>query len=1002
MASLSTLPLRDFASTRAALISHLRTNYPDKWSNLTTANAGMILLDLAAYVGVSFGWNMDRLANEVFPDSARTPEALIRHALARGYVPQGVVPSSILVDASVDSPVTGVDIVIPAGGQLSASDGSTFEVSEQVIIPVGSTTPRVHIADDSDTVPQYSTLDFIAGKSEVVFTSGVAFHTGAISPGCWIRPTSGIYTDWARIVGVSDDSKTLFLESGFNASFNFPFMVRLMNNDTSPSTILLASSPVGNFASTASTSLGSTVVTVAEALPDNIVPGLWFRMNNPSNCQYNDFFLISGISEDRMSFTLNRPYAPLNEGGFDSVSASFEIEHRGVKLVQGETRTEEFSSTGAAGQRISLLQGNIVRASLRISDDSGATWKVVDTLGSAYGSNAASVLAVPRPGNSYDLVFGDGVLGQIPSGTITVTYQLTRGAQVSVPSGGISTTVPAFQGTSPVSVSVSNPLTKAAGGSDGESLSLLRRNLIAYGRSIGRAVSTQDFVDVLTTGYVTSPGAAGVIVAAAVDQASMSRALGTNEIFLPIWSVGGWKPSNSNAAAVFPYQRVESPGIVLIASAQAFIESKCGVTDRPVVLKGEVDRAIIEVDVQVDASVDVSAAELLAEKKISDLFLSEAILSRRPLFQTEVDAAVRSIPGCVSATVRGMYLDYTDPNLPSTVLDDTPVNLRRVYDLAPRTSSSIVSPGDIVVNVWNNLVGVGVVVRGQYYQATPNNTDLAKDAVRQAIHEYFSSKRPGEQVSADELSLILSGLSTFDVSELSPVVKSYSSNTPLVSSVEDPVVITFSGGGGIGAAASATVVGGSIVGLTLTYGGQQYLTAPTVTITGGGTYASGATAVAQINPSGAVVGLTLVSGGSGFSLLRTFDGLSEGDRILLTGQTDPAQNGVYRVGYDANSYTCTLVRTVDCDNPLKLHPGVYVRNTTTGAYFRYSGSLLNSSNFATAPKPWTTGGYDSASTEILAVRNAVILFARDAKYPSQTIRSAIPGTVYRATSIDLL
>jgi hypothetical protein len=60
-------------------------------------------------------------------------------------------------------------------------------------------------------------------------------------------------------------------------------------------------------------------------------------------------------------------------------------------------------------------------------------------------------------------------------------------------------------------------------------------------------------------------------------------------------------------------------------------------------------------------------------------------------------------------------------------------------------------------------------------------------------------------------------------------------------------VVAFSGGGGSGAEAAATVVNGAIARINLTSAGSGYTTAPTITITdtGGGT---GATALANLSP----------------------------------------------------------------------------------------------------------------------------------------------------------
>ena len=71
------------------------------------------------------------------------------------------------------------------------------------------------------------------------------------------------------------------------------------------------------------------------------------------------------------------------------------------------------------------------------------------------------------------------------------------------------------------------------------------------------------------------------------------------------------------------------------------------------------------------------------------------------------------------------------------------------------------------------------------------------------------------------------------------------------------------------AAATATIDSGAVNAITVTDGGEYYKSAlpPTVTITGGG--GSGATATATVSSAGLVTGITITSGGSGYSSTPT-------------------------------------------------------------------------------------------------------------------------------------
>jgi FtsP/CotA-like multicopper oxidase with cupredoxin domain len=78
--------------------------------------------------------------------------------------------------------------------------------------------------------------------------------------------------------------------------------------------------------------------------------------------------------------------------------------------------------------------------------------------------------------------------------------------------------------------------------------------------------------------------------------------------------------------------------------------------------------------------------------------------------------------------------------------------------------------------------------------------------------------------------------------------------------------VGFTGGGGTGATATATIAGGGVTGVTITNPGTGYTTAPTVTFSGGG--GTGAAGTATIGGQ-TVSALTLNTSGSGYSSTPT-------------------------------------------------------------------------------------------------------------------------------------
>jgi Fe-S-cluster-containing dehydrogenase component len=78
--------------------------------------------------------------------------------------------------------------------------------------------------------------------------------------------------------------------------------------------------------------------------------------------------------------------------------------------------------------------------------------------------------------------------------------------------------------------------------------------------------------------------------------------------------------------------------------------------------------------------------------------------------------------------------------------------------------------------------------------------------------------------------------------------------------------VTFSSGGGTGAAGTATVANGAVTAITVTNAGTGYTSAPRIAFSGGG--GTGATATAVLGP-GSVISLIINWGGSGYTSAPT-------------------------------------------------------------------------------------------------------------------------------------
>ena len=125
----------------------------------------------------------------------------------------------------------------------------------------------------------------------------------------------------------------------------------------------------------------------------------------------------------------------------------------------------------------------------------GEAWTEVDTF--AYSTSTDKhYRLIYDDNNNYYLQFGDGKFGMImPSGsTIEISYYVTMGSNGNITSGAIST-VPSTISSMGTNVQVSNPYS-TADGLDSEGIELLRSHIGIHARTMGIAITKQDFVDI--------------------------------------------------------------------------------------------------------------------------------------------------------------------------------------------------------------------------------------------------------------------------------------------------------------------------------------------------------------------------------------------------------------------------------------------------------------------------------------------------------------------------
>lgn len=120
--------------------------------------------------------------------------------------------------------------------------------------------------------------------------------------------------------------------------------------------------------------------------------------------------------------------------------------------------------------------------------------------------------------------------------------------------------------------------------------------------------------------------------------------------------------------------------------------------------------------------------------------------------------------------------------------------------------------------------------------------------------------------------------------------------------------VTFSGGGGSGAAGTAVITNGRVTGITITSPGSSYTSAPTIAFSGGGGTGAAATAVL----SGATVAsATITSGGTGRTITVTDNTVyPSGDsraNVLVTVADRFNKRKEYNIGISPGNRTIDLL-----------------------------------------------------------------------------------------------
>jgi hypothetical protein len=129
---------KDYEGFRQALMEQLREKVPE-YKDYSESDMGIVLLELAAYGFDILSYYNDKVANEVFLETARERDSIVHLCRQIGYELRAGVPAKYKQVFEITPQET--DFVLPAGFQVmtSGEDGQIFETLTELTIPAGAT-----------------------------------------------------------------------------------------------------------------------------------------------------------------------------------------------------------------------------------------------------------------------------------------------------------------------------------------------------------------------------------------------------------------------------------------------------------------------------------------------------------------------------------------------------------------------------------------------------------------------------------------------------------------------------------------------------------------------------------------------------------------------------------------------------------------------------------------------------------------------------------------------
>lgn len=455
---------KDYASFRRLMLDRMSAITPD-WRERNPADAHIMLVELLAYAADHLSYYQDAVATEAYLGTARKRVSLRRHARLLDYFMHDGANARtwLFLEASANFVVPSKTAFATKGEISNTATGDTavvFETMHDVALFPARNKITFHTWSDTECcLPKGATRATLKNSPALSFAPGDFVLLEEI-----VSPTTGnpADIDWThrhvvrltKVVPRTDllDS-TAVLDIEWDEADALPFPLCL-----------------------------SQVVEDANGQP---------HLADISVARGNIVLADHGhriVSEILGPASTNGPFRPFLKYG-PITQAGHARDLYGRLVLDSGNRPVPFDSTAPAAAAFRWEMRDTLPA-VELTDDDNELWNPMADLLNTDEFTRAFVAEIDENGRA-QLRFGDGILGQKPSGNFSASYRVGNGRSGNVGAETIVRPVTAISGVT----AVRNPL-PAQGGCDPESMEEVRQYAPQAFRVQERAVTEEDWAEV--------------------------------------------------------------------------------------------------------------------------------------------------------------------------------------------------------------------------------------------------------------------------------------------------------------------------------------------------------------------------------------------------------------------------------------------------------------------------------------------------------------------------